>query len=70
MTPLLCTPCIRGGGLAARVAVNEGTSLSDYHSLDIEQLLADIVGRHVLLGVHGFNVNRADGIASLVSCLR
>jgi hypothetical protein len=29
------------------------------------QLLADIKGCHVLLGTHGYNVNRADGIACL-----
>ena len=54
-----------GGGLAASVAINEGTTLADYSSLDIGQLVSDIQGRHVLLGVHGFNVDRADGIAAL-----
>ncbi len=54
-----------GGELAVSVAVNQGTSLADYVSLNLNQLLSDIRGRHVLLGVHGFNVDRANGIASL-----
>jgi pimeloyl-ACP methyl ester carboxylesterase len=54
-----------GGNLATSVAVNQGTSLSDYQSLDISQLRSDIRGQHVLIGTHGFHVNRADGIAGL-----
>ncbi len=54
-----------GGNLAASVAMNQGTSIGNYASLDKAQLLADIQGRHVLIATHGFNVNRADGIESL-----
>ena len=54
-----------GGDLAASIALNEGTSINDYRSLDKGQLLSDIRGRHVLIGTHGYNVNRADGIACL-----
>jgi hypothetical protein len=54
-----------GGGLAASVAIFQGTSISNYKSLDSRQLLSDIQGQHVLIGTHGFNVNRADGIAHL-----
>lgn len=54
-----------GGNLAASVAVNQGTSISNYQSLDQKQLLTDIRGQNVLIGTHGYNVNRADGIASL-----
>src|SRR5947209_3806659 len=54
-----------GGNLAASVAVNQGTSITDYQSLNAGQLLNDIRGRHVLIGTHGYNVNRADGIAHL-----
>jgi hypothetical protein len=54
-----------GGDLAASVAINQGTSINNYQSLDPGQLLSDIRGRHVLIGTHGFNVNRADGIACL-----
>jgi hypothetical protein len=51
-----------GGDLATSVAIFQGTSISDYKSLDSGQLRSDILGRHVLIGIHGFNVNRADGI--------
>ena len=54
-----------GGILAASVAINQGTTINDYQSLDINQLLSDIRGQHVLIGTHGYNVNRADGIAHL-----
>lgn len=54
-----------GGNLSKSVAVNQGTSISDYQGLDIDQLLIDIRGQHVLIGVHGYNVNRADGILHL-----
>ncbi len=54
-----------GGALAASVAILQGTSISNYVTLDSRQLLDDIQGRHVLIGIHGFNVNRADGIAHL-----
>jgi hypothetical protein len=54
-----------GDGLATYVAINQGTNIGNYRSLDKAQLLDDIRGRHVLIGTHGFNVNRADGIACL-----
>ena len=54
-----------GGPLAASVSINQGTSLSNYVSLDKDQLRADIRGRNVLIGTHGFNVNRESGIACL-----
>jgi len=54
-----------GGNLATRVAVNQGTTIGDYQGLDINQLLSDIRSQHVLIGVHGYNVNRADGISHL-----
>ena len=54
-----------GGGLAASVAINQGTGIGNYQSLNRVQLIHDIQGRHVLIGTHGFNVNRADGIAHL-----
>ena len=54
-----------GGNLATSVAVNQGTSIANYQGLDINQLCSDIRGRHVLIGTHGFHVNRADGIACL-----
>lgn len=54
-----------GGNLATSVAISQGTSINNYQSLDITQFLSDIQGMHVLVGAHGFNVNRADGIAHL-----
>lgn len=54
-----------GGPLATCVAINQGTSIANYQSLDINQLRSDIRGQHVLIGTHGYNVNRADGIACL-----
>jgi hypothetical protein len=54
-----------GGGLAASVGICQATSLSDYRSLDLAKLTAAIDGQHVLIVAHGFNVDRADGIASL-----
>jgi hypothetical protein len=54
-----------GGGLAARVAVCQGTSISNYTGLLLSELLDSIRGRHLLIATHGFNVDRADGIACL-----
>src|SRR5208282_5876903 len=54
-----------GGDLAASVALNQGTAIGNYQSMDKAQLVTDIRGRHVLIATHGFNVNRADGIAHL-----
>lgn len=54
-----------GGNLAGFVALYQGTNIGNYQSLDQTQLLGGIQGRHVLIGTHGFNVNRANGIASL-----
>ena len=54
-----------GGELATSVAISQATSINNYQSLDLQQLLNDIRGRHVLIGTHGFHVNRADGIACL-----
>jgi hypothetical protein len=54
-----------GGGLAASVAINQLTDTGNYQSFDKAQLIDDIQGRHVLIATHGFNVNRADGIAHL-----
>jgi hypothetical protein len=54
-----------GGELAASVAINQGTSINNYQSLAQAQLLADIRGQNVLIGTHGYHVNRANGIACL-----
>ena len=54
-----------GGDLATSVAANEGTSINDYAGISQADLLAFIRGRHVLIASHGFNVDRAAGIACL-----
>jgi len=54
-----------GGGLASSVSVFQGTSIDNYMGVVLNDLLAQIQGRNVLILAHGFNVNRADGIAHL-----
>lgn len=56
-----------GGDLAAQVSVNQGARSADFVSLPLAALQASIRGRHVLVATHGFNVNRAEGIASLAN---
>ena len=54
-----------GGGLAGQVNLYQGTSVADYTGLNLSDLEAAITGRDVLLATHGFNTNRAVGIACL-----
>jgi hypothetical protein len=54
-----------GGELAAQVSTNQGSDISNYVGLPLNDLLTAIRGQHVLIVSHGFNVDRADGIASL-----
>jgi hypothetical protein len=54
-----------GGGLAATPTVHQGTSIANYAELPLSGLLDSIHGRDVLIAAHGFNVDRADGIACL-----
>jgi hypothetical protein len=54
-----------GGILATSVAINQGTSIDNYSSMDLKQFLETIQGKHVLIGTHGFNVDRKNGIACL-----
>lgn len=54
-----------GGGLATEVGVCQATSLNDYRSLPLSELSQAVQARHVLIATHGFNVDRADGIACL-----
>jgi hypothetical protein len=54
-----------GGDLAKSVAIGEGTQIGNYQSLNQAEFLAEIGGRHVLIATHGFNVDRAAGIACL-----
>jgi hypothetical protein len=59
-----------GGDLAPSVAINQGVDLASYTSLGKTQLLNDIAGQHVLIATHGYNVDRAAGIASLSNWAR
>ena len=54
-----------GGGLASTVGVCQASNINNYQSVELSELLSSIRGQHVLLGTHGFNVNRSDGIACL-----
>lgn len=54
-----------GGPLANVVAFYQGTNISNYQTITRDQMLQTIRGRNVLIGTHGFNVNRADGINHL-----
>lgn len=56
-----------GGGLAAQVNLNQGTSAADYTGLKSSDLASAIRGRHVLIATHGYNIDRAAGIVSLSS---
>jgi esterase/lipase superfamily enzyme len=55
----------KGQGLSARVAVNQLDSAGGYTSMRVKELRARVRGQHVLLATHGYNVDRADGLASL-----
>src|ERR1019366_989160 len=54
-----------GGGLATTVSVCQGTNIGNYTGLNLSDLQESIQGRDVLIATHGFNVNRADGVACL-----
>jgi hypothetical protein len=54
-----------GGPLATSVALYQGTSMSTYQTITRAQMLQAIHGRNVLIGTHGFNVNRTNGIDCL-----
>jgi alpha/beta hydrolase family protein DUF900 len=54
-----------GDYLAHTVAINQGTAIGNYAGMSLDQLISDIRGRHVLIGTHGFNVDRENGIACL-----
>lgn len=66
MTQFLdCRISAVGGELATCVAVNQSDGANNYRGLAMTDLLSAIGGQHVLIATHGFNVNRADGVASL-----
>lgn len=54
-----------GGGLAGQVNIVKATSLADYATFSLSELQTVLRGKHVLLVTHGYNVDRASGIAAL-----
>jgi hypothetical protein len=54
-----------GGPLAASVTFYEGSSISTCTTITRAQILDAVRGRNVLVGTHGFNVTRANGIDCL-----
>ncbi|MGB7548296.1 MAG: alpha/beta hydrolase [Terracidiphilus sp.] len=54
-----------GGDLGHDVLVMTGTNAVDYAALPLSDLKSFIHGKDVLIGTHGFNVNRKDGIEHL-----
>jgi pimeloyl-ACP methyl ester carboxylesterase len=66
MTTFLDVRALWGGGeVSDNVQIKAGTSDADYTDLSLSGLLDFIHGRDVLIGTHGFNVNRGDGIYCL-----
>jgi pimeloyl-ACP methyl ester carboxylesterase len=66
MTTFLDVRALWGGGdVSDSVQIKAGTSNADYTDVSLNGLLDFIHGRDVLIGTHGFNVNRADGIYCL-----
>jgi len=55
-----------GGGVFDKVQIGSGTSGDDYTlGLSLSNLQSFIYGKDVLIGTHGFNVNRAAGVYAL-----
>ena len=54
-----------GGDLSPVVNFFEGTSTENYVTIPRQKMLDAVQWKNVLIGTHGFNVDRADGIASL-----
>ena len=54
-----------GGSVASQVAHFQGDSIDNYTGITLTDLRNFIRGQHVLIGAHGFNVDRADGILRL-----
>jgi hypothetical protein len=54
-----------GGPLATSVNLFQGTDIASYSTASRNDVLTAIRGRNVLVGTHGFNVDRASGIDCL-----
>jgi hypothetical protein len=60
-----CRLAAVGGELSPVVSLYGFTRPNTYLTVPRDQMLAAVRGRNVLIGTHGFNVNRADGLDSL-----
>ncbi len=66
MTTFLDVRALWGGGdVSDSVQIKTGTSAANYTDMSAGLMLDFIHGRDVLIGTHGFNVNRTDGIDCL-----
>lgn len=66
MTAFLDVRALSGGGeVSQKVQIKTGTTLENYTDLNLSDLLSFIHGQDVLIGTHGFNVNRQQGIECL-----
>jgi hypothetical protein len=66
MTTFLDVRALSGGGdVSDKVQIKTGTTAQDYTDLSLSGLKSFIHGKDVLIGTHGFNVNRQDGIEHL-----
>jgi alpha/beta hydrolase family protein DUF900 len=54
-----------GGELSTVVNLFEGTSSADYVTIPRQRMLDAVQWKNVLIGTHGFNVDREHGIASV-----
>jgi pimeloyl-ACP methyl ester carboxylesterase len=65
-TPFLDVRALAGGGdLSSQVQTMATSDGKDYFPLNVNELQDFIHGKDVLIGTHGFNVNRAQGIECL-----
>jgi pimeloyl-ACP methyl ester carboxylesterase len=66
MTAFLDVRALAGGGdLFGKVQIKTGTSIQNYTDLSLIALQSFVHGKDVLIGTHGFNVNRQQGIDCL-----
>lgn len=65
MSVFLNTRALTGGGGVATAITACTATVNSFAPLSIADLKSFIHGKDVLIGTHGFNVNRADGIEAL-----
>jgi hypothetical protein len=65
MSVFLNTRALSGGGGVATAITACTATVNSFAPLSLADLKSFIHGKDVLIGTHGFNVNRADGIEAL-----